>query len=183
MVNLLTKAAKSSLTLTYYTRLATLFFMLLAFVSAASVAMLLPSYFSIHAEVDDAARYVKALSDIADQHAKGQAAETLSVFTDTVHLLGSSNHDPVLGKILLLTTGVVPKGVSVDSLDASAEPNGTVKVTVSGVAATRASLLTYSDNLKAVHTLSGVTVPVSALVSEINNDYSIQMLYTPTKTP
>lgn len=177
-INLLPAAAKAELRLHYRLRLATVLFSVLGFVCCISAALLLPTYFAIRADADEAARYVAALTDLAAQRAQNPANRTLTIFAESIKLLGAADLPPVVGPAVATISGPLPNNVSVDRIELE-RIEGAVDITITGTAATRASLIAYVDGLKATPNLQQVSVPVSALVPEINAPFTVTARYTP----
>lgn len=184
MVNLLPPETQRALTTTYYTRLLTCALLVLGGAVAASVVLLAPTYLSILATAADAERYVTTFRDLADQRAASGGAEKLVALSESIKLLDSAYHAPQFGGALVAVTDALPAGVSLDTIHSTFNDDGTLTITLGGVASTRSALIRYSDELKATRGLSGVAVPVSALVAEVNNSFSMTVQYrTPPTQP
>lgn len=182
MVNLLTKQTKSELLMKYYTRLATLVFVSLGCAALFSALLLLPSYFVIHAEADQASSYVSTVTAIADERAKSQAAEDLAVFKEEVAFLDTNRREARVARMLSTLTAEVPRGISIDSLVIDLSDPKTIQVATKGIAATRAILVAYRDQLKKSGDFLSASIPVSDLVADVNSGFSMNLVVE-TKTP
>lgn len=180
MVNIISPRAQSTLRSTYYLRLLTTTLVALACTTLIGLALLLPSYFLIHAEADEAARYVETQTAIADQHTKSQATDTLNAFNEKINLLATSAHTPAFAHVLSLAVQPLPRAVSIDTIDMEFKTDGAVVATFSGTAGTRGDLIAYAEALKKVQEFKNVTLPVSDLVAEKGNPFKITATYTPT---
>ena len=118
----------------YYARLATLSLLALALATAAGAILLLPSYFFIHAEADQASQYVASAGGIANERAKGQSQETLAAFNEAVRLLNTSARDPAFARIMGILTTDMPRGVSISTVDVVYDDQGSAAVKIAGVA-------------------------------------------------
>jgi Tfp pilus assembly protein PilN len=175
MVNLITPKHQHALTMLYVTRLITVFGLVCTAVGIAVAVLLLPTYLLIHAEVGQSAEYVQAASDIASQRAKGQSPETLQRFQASVQLLTDAGREPITARMLELTTQDLPRGVALTAIAVTYSEKGDARITISGVAQTRAVLIAYSNQLQKVPELTDVTVPVSDLVADVDGDFTITM--------
>ncbi len=178
MVNLLSPKQRRALSLLYVVRLATAALMTLGGVGALIATLLLPSYFTIHAEADQAEEYVAATAKLVDERAKGESQAVLQRFHESVHELTRASRAPSYARILELTTQDRPLGVGISSVEVSYDSAGNAVIVLTGVARTRAELIAFSNTLKKVPELSNVVVPVSALVADINASFTMTMTWT-----
>ncbi len=175
MVNLITPKHRTELRRLYITRLATVFGLVCTGVGIGVAVLLLPTYLLIRGEVSQSAEYVQAASDIASQRAKGQSPETLQRFQESVQLLTDAGREPTTATILERTTQDLPRGVAITSVALTYSEKGDAKISISGVARTRAELIAYSNQLKKNPELTDVLVPVSDLVADVDGDFTITM--------
>lgn len=178
MVNLISPKQRRSLAFLYVLRLVTAGLGTLGLVGALTVVLLLPSYFSIHAEAGQAEAYVATATKLAEERAKGQSQEVLQRFHESVTELTRSSRAPSYARILEVTTQDRPLGVGISSIDVAYDTAGNAAVTLTGVARTRAELIAFSNTLKKVPDLSQVVVPVSALVADTNAPFTLTMRWT-----
>lgn len=183
MVNLISPSTKRSLLYTYYTRLATAVLVLIGSATIIGVALLLPSYFLIHADADQAADYVKTASAIASERAKSAAPDTLARFTESVKLLTGANKSPAIAKVLALVSSDIPRGLSIDKIDVTFDQTGSAMIVVVGTAATRTELLSYENQMKNTHAFASVVVPVSDLVADTNSPFTLTLTWVPPPKP
>jgi hypothetical protein len=146
-------------------------------------ALLLPTYFLVHAEADQAAEYVEASRAIAAERAKSQSQETLATFTESVKLLTAAERPPTLAHVLEVVTSDIPKGISLSDIDITFPGNEKVVVALNGTARTRAELIAYSNMLKRHPELSSVDVPVGDLVANVDSSFSMSMNWTRPAKP
>ncbi len=179
MVNLLTPQAQRALATRYWLSVLTSATLLVGVAFWVGAILFLPTYFTVHAEADEAARYVQVLTDIADQRSAGAAPEALAAFSESIKLLASADQKTFVGPALAAVTGPLPNVVSLDVVRLTKSEDGVVQVVLSGIAGSRTALINYADALKQVAALRAVLLPVSALVAETNNAFSITATYTP----
>ena len=181
MVNLVSPAQKKKLLRLYLLRVTAVAFFALAAVGVSVLVVLTPSYLVIHADADQAEEYVQTATELASQRAKGQSPETLARFHEAVSLLTKTARPPSYAHILDLTTQDRPLGVTLSSLSVVYEDSGAARVTLAGTARTRAELIAYANSLKKVPELSQVVVPVSALVADVQADFTISLRWAREK--
>lgn len=183
MVNLISPELRARLTTRYITRLATIATLAVGTAFFITAVVMLPTYFLIHAEADQASEYVETAKAIADERAKGAAQETLATFHESVRLLTDSGREPSYGHILSLLTDGRPRGVTLSDISVVYDESGNASVSVGGVARTRAELIAYSQELKEVVEFSNVTVPVSDLVADVDSSFSLTLTWIRPKKP
>lgn len=183
MVNLLTPETRARLATRYYLRLATVTLVAFGLALALAAVLMLPTYFLIHAEADQAKEYVETANAIAAERAKGAAQETLAAFHEGVKLLTSSASDPSLARIMSFLTVNIPRGVTLSAVDVRYTKEGNASVSVTGVARTRAALIAYSQELKQVAEFRDVSIPVSNLVADVDSVFSITLVWQRPQTP
>lgn len=183
MVNLISPTLRARLMSLYYARLVTACALAIAVALSVTAILLLPTYFFIHAEADQAQEYVEAASGIAATRAKGAAQETLASFNEAVKLLTAVNHEPSVSHMLTLLTSDMPRGVTLSTIDIVSDTSGNATVLLSGTARTRAELIAYSATLKKIPEFSNVSVPVSALVADVNSTFSVTMTWVRPQKP
>lgn len=177
MVNLLTHEARRHLTRRYYARILTVLLGVLCAAFVASAVLLLPTYFFIHAEADQAATYVAAAGEIASQRAKGASQETLSTFHESVTLLTSAHREPSYARILSLLTEQMTRGVALNAIKVTYKADGNATVSLSGVARTRAELIAYTNELKKVSEFRNIDIPVGDLVADVDSEFSVTLTW------
>ena len=183
MVNLITPKARVSLMTLYYSRLFAVLFSALGSAVAVGAILLLPSYFFIHAEADQASQYVASAGGIAKERAKGAAQETLAAFNESVRLLHSAAREPSFAHIMTLSVQDKPRGISVSTIEVVYDATGTAHITLAGTASTRATLIAYADLLKKVPEFKSVVLPVSDLVADVGGDFTITADWVPPQKP
>ena len=182
MVNLLSPKQRTLLSRLYVLRLVTVLSLALANAGLVTLLLLLPSYFTIHAELDQASDYVEAATALATERAKGQSPETLQRFQEEVKFLTEYTREPRTARILELVTTDRPGGVFLTSITTLFDQKGAT-VSLAGTARTRAELIAYSNALKKVPEFSNVVVPVSALVADVDSTFTVSLRWTTPTTP
>lgn len=183
MVNLISPATRARLLRLYYTRFITVLATTVGVAFLISAVLMMPTYFFIHAEADQAAEYVQTANQIATQRAKGSAQETLSGFHESVKLLTASNRDPSFAHILGLLTSDLSRGVSLSAIAVTYDDAGNAKVAVDGIAKTRAELIAYTAQLKKIGEFTNLVVPVGDLVADIDSTFSVSFTWVRPKKP
>lgn len=183
MVNLISPAHSRKLHALYYSRLIATAATTLACALGATAVLMLPSYFIIHAEADQAAEYVRTAEAIANERAKTQSQEALAAFNESVRHLQNADRRPAFGRILEVLTEELPRGVSLGDISTAYADQGTARLVVKGTARTRAELIAYSNTLKRHPELTNVVVPVSDLVADVDSAFTISATWVRPKKP
>jgi len=177
MVNLLPEKIQRSLTRTYYARLLSLSIFFAALAVFASAAFLVPSYLRATAEADATTRTLQASQQALNLGAKGGTAGEFSVLTERVAILKTYMRPPEVADVLSLLTRQVPKGVSVSKITITPGDDGAGSLSLTGKADTRTDLLAYVAVLQGISAFKDVSVPVEALASEVNVDFTLSFSF------
>lgn len=183
MVNLISPKQKVAITRLYLVRLVSTVSFALAVAGVITVLLLLPSYFIIHADADQALEYVETARQLSTERAKSQSQETLQRFQEEVSLLTAAARPPALARVLSVVTEDRPVGVYIQSLSINFVSADSATIALEGAARTRAALIAYSNSLKKIPELSAVVVPVSALVADVDSDFTLSATWTRPKNP
>ncbi len=182
MVNLLPYASQNALRRAYYFRIAGSFFFAAGCAFLVGVVMLAPSFLLVHADADEAERYVATLKGIADQRTKNASSEALAAFGEEVRLMNQLYRTPLIERALARATTNIPKGISINKISADYDKEGDIRLSLSGTALTRGALIAYTEQLKGSADFSNVVVPVSALVLEKDAEFSLTAEYKKSAT-
>jgi hypothetical protein len=183
MVNLISPAHSRKLYALYYARLAATAGTTLALALTVVAVLMLPSYFIIHAEADQAAEYVRTAEAIANERAKTQSQEALAAFNESVRHLQNADRRPAFGRVLAVITEELPRGVSLVDISTTYPDTEMVRATIRGTARTRAELIAYSNTLKRHPELVDVVVPVSDLVADVDSTFTVTATWVRPKKP
>ncbi len=176
-VNLLPPEEKRKLRLRYLLSLATLFFVLVALAVAAGAALLVPSYLVAKNAEESATRNLDSIEKILGLKEKAGANASVLELSERVGILGSYSYTPAVMPVLSAVGASLVKGASVRTVKIKETENGKGTVTISGVADTRAALLSFSNALKAERIFSGVSIPVEQLAHEADISFSLTFPY------
>lgn len=183
MVNLVSPTLRRRLSLRYYLRLATVLATSIGVALTITAALMLPTYFIIHAEADQAEGYVTTASAIASERAKGAAQETLATFHESVTLLTEAHRDPAFARIMSLLTEELPRGVFLSDASVVFQEDGNASVSLKGTARTRAELIAYTNTLKKVPEFTSVNVPVGDLVADVDGAFTVSLTWVRPQKP
>jgi Tfp pilus assembly protein PilN len=179
MINLLPERIQHSLRTAYYARLAAVVVFLSALAVVAGAALLAPSYFlALAAENAAQSSLTASERSLAAGGDSPGVAEIASV-SEEVSLMKSYPSAPRVAAALSAVTADVPGGVSLSSIAMTPGGSGASELSVSGTASTRDQLLAFADSLKKDSRFSGVSVPLSQLVSGTNAPFSLSFSFTP----
>ena len=183
MVNLISPKQRVALVRLYLVRLTSTASFAFAVAGVVTVLLLLPSYFIIHADADQAAEYVETATQLSTERAKSQSPETLQRFQEEVNFLTVAARPPALARVLSVVTEDRPAGVYIQSMSLTFVSADSATIALEGTARTRAELIAYSNMLKKVPELSAVVVPVSALVADVDSTFTLSATWTRPKNP
>ncbi len=182
MINLIPNEQKRRQTLEYYLALGTLFSVLCALMFGIGAVLLVPTFVAVSADAREAARYAETLTQLAAVRAEGGPEAQVVAFQETAEILTDSAREPQIAGGLAEILAPVSAGISVDAVRISEEADG-LQVSLVGVAATRSALTAFVSALRAVPGVARADLPVSALVAETNNSFSISILFIPKEHP
>ena len=180
MINLLSEKIQRSLRMAYYARLATVVAFLFVLAVSAGAALLAPSYFlALSAESAAQSSLNVSAQSLA---AGGGVPDTVALAHDAeeVSLMKSYPRPPRVASALSALTMDLATGVSLSSVSVTPDDTGASSVSVSGTAGTRDDLLAFSDALKGDGRFSGVSVPLSQLVSGTDVPFTLSFSFVPS---
>jgi Tfp pilus assembly protein PilN len=177
MVNLLPIRARRALIRDYYLRLAALALFLIALVTVLGGLLLVPSFFLARATAQEAARYRAALEETVGLKERAGVAAQVATLSERVRLLDTFAASPATPAIVATLMDAMPRGVTLTALSIARTGTG-ASLVISGSAGTRDALLSLAASLKSVTTFSGVSLPVSSLVSDADIPFTIGFTYT-----
>jgi hypothetical protein len=178
MVNFITEKSQRILTLRYYQRLFAVSAFLLGSAALSGAAFLLPSYFLARLQADQAANFLDASQKAVNAGSAGGAPGILAVFSERVAIMKTYVRDPVTSRILSTMTVEPTNGVSLNKIEITPSEGGKGTVSLSGIAATRESLLAFVQKLQNKNIFSGVSLPVSDLASGSQIPFSLSFSYS-----
>lgn len=178
MVNLLPISDRHALTRSYYLRLGALFLFMFSIVAFAGGLLLLPSFFLARGTADAGERYLAALEETVGLRERAGVADEMQALQERVRIMRDAHGGPMSLGVLEALGKDVP-GISVSGIAFAREGEG-AKVSISGVAGTRAALLSFSTRIRENPAFSDVVFPVSQLAGEEDIPFSISAVYRGT---
>ncbi len=159
----------------YFVRLATTAFLALTGVVVAGVALLVPSYLSLHLETKaQQARIQELDATLATSNGKETTARLAALNSSTTYLARlattTTATNAVRGVLSAPRTGII----LTDFTYTPAPPTGG-KMVLTGVAATREHLRAYKMALSALPFVSAVELPISVYAKESNIPFTINL--------
>ena len=167
--------------LAYYARLFGTFFLGAAFLILVGAGVLVPSYFLAQDEAETTARYASAIEQTIAISESSAGVKTLPTFAEELALLKNYAGTPSSRQLISGAVSVLPKNVSISNISVRYKTLSAGEMSVKGQAATRASLITYVDALKANAAYKGIAVPVEALISDADLEFTLTFQFDSTK--
>ena len=181
MANLIPPAAKKHVLIEYWLRVTTIWFLLLGLAGLALGLLHVPVYILIQSQ----------LTAIADTYA--EAANQNTSFEMISAQISNANYASTLLASGQKVVALVPY---VNKIDAAASDNVTINsyalerdgnvvsaIKLSGVAATRESLVAFSRALEAIPEFEQAEIPLSNLAKDSNIPFNLQVALTEVKKP
>ena len=179
MINLLPKRAYKKVSHEYYTRLITLFFLVMSAVFCFSTLLFLPSYFLVRDEAQEAARFLEAAETQAQLREESEKGRQVAALAEKQRILFPYTKQVVVSTMLETLLRAKPDGVSITEL-AYVHGDGETRLSFSGEADTRSALVSFTDNLKKTAAFRDVSLPVSSLIADSDIPFSFSLTYRHT---
>ncbi|XKT74600.1 MAG: hypothetical protein ACJKTH_00715 [Patescibacteria group bacterium UBA2163] len=176
MINLLPQKNKKRLMRQYYIRFGILLLSGMSVALFIGNVLLVPSFFSAQNTALSVERYRDALKGTVGLQEGTNATTLLSELKERVTILNSYHTDTVMADFFDVFNERITGGIAVSYISL-VHKNDEVTVALKGSANTRQNLLVFVESLRESPRLSGVTLPVSQLVSESNTEFSLEMRY------
>ena len=144
---------------------------------SVGVVLLPLTYFLVHADADEAGKYIETLQDIAAQRSKNASSDALAAFGEEVRLSRQLYRTPGIERSISRALTVLPRGVSINVVAATYNKEGGVELSLQGVASERAKLIAYVEALKSLSEFANVSLPVSALVAERDAEFTLTLTF------
>lgn len=173
MVNLCTERVRKGVSRRYVRSVAMVVSTAALIVSFLCTAFLLPAYIVASSAVREGGEYLRAATELATLREKRGSIDELRRSTARATAVQASIGEAPYAALLATLSEQVTPGIRLTSISATAAPEQAVLVTVEGVAATRASLVTYTTLLKERPEVSSLSFPVSSLIEERNATFTI----------
>jgi Tfp pilus assembly protein PilN len=179
MINLIPKEQKKKMTVDFYYRLAILFLLLGSFCVFVATAALLPAYF-ISAKKNS---IVNAKLQIQkDEPLSTSGEQSLATVKDVNSKLGivesgENNQFVISTKIIDAVISDKTPGIQITQISYQNDPTTGRKVTLVGIASTRAALLSFEQALQNDPGFKNVDLPISNFVKE--SDLQFDLTFTP----
>lgn len=182
MLHLLTEEYKKKVEREYTYRVLIVVSIIIIILSLLGLILIAPSYIKIHstyskltAERDSYAEKIKLRQD-------DNAVDGIRSVQNSITVLKNYSQVYSVRDIVLSLAAKKQKGISISRFSYS-KPKDVPTVDMSGKAESRASLMSFSDQLKKDSAFSGVTIPLSSFAREKDIDFSLKLsvVASPTK--
>jgi hypothetical protein len=166
MVNILPKEDQRTLTIAYYTRLATAFLLVGAIIVVIGGALLAPSYILLSDSSASSQRFTDALNQTLSLKSKSNNTADLAALTEEAALINQNIQPPELGTLFSGISAAQGKNITIEKFAFTLKNDGSGTVSISGHAARRESLVSFVDALRKNTVFQGVSVPVENLAGD-----------------
>lgn len=175
MANLLPQSFRDDITSEYRLRLATTGLAILAVVLLGTAALLAPSFILTESRLEQKQARLDSLSAATSATSTEQNKNIIAATDEKLSVIAEETEKLKPTDMVSLITQAKPAGVSVRSIsvqEAETE-SATQSVSISGVARTRDTLLTFEDNLNNQAQVQQVNLPIETLAARQNTQFSL----------
>ena len=180
MINLIPPAARKSVTREYWLRVISVWLFLFGTGCLIISVFLLPTYMLVHGQTVTLGGQVLATADTSANF-DASIATLAKASADALFLKKSASTTPFSSYLKTLES-LTGSGVSLHSVNYSHSAATADKLTIAGVASTRAELATFRDTLEATPEFVTVVLPISSLAKATDVLFSLDMTLA-TTTP
>jgi hypothetical protein len=182
MLHLLTDEYKKKVEREYRYRVLTVVSLIIIVLCVFGLILITPSYLKIHsthskltAERDSYTEKIKSRQD-------DNSIDGIKSVQNAITILKSYSQQYSVRDTVLNLASKKQKGISISRF-AYSKTKDVPTVDISGKADSRASLMSFSDQLKKDTSFSGVTIPLSSFAREKDIDFSLKLsvISSPTK--
>jgi len=174
MINILPQEGRVLARKEYLLRILTVSMLAAALIAIVCCALLFPSYLIANGARQDALAEASRLEEAKVKRGETTTAPlTLAKAQLALFAPLASSTPPSVVLALLLTKRNSGISISVIQYDSSSG-----KVTISGISATRDSLLSFFESIKAIPGVGNANLPVNDLAKNVDAPFSISIKYT-----
>ena len=180
MLNLLPVEQKKKVVAEYSRRIWTIVLLGVIVVTIVSGIFLLPVYLMANGTYTQVAREKETLERQIAESQKNSSEESVKNIYEIIGILDQYNVP--ISSTALIQASVLdkPSGVNIGHIVYTPSKDSPATLDVYGKAATRAALVSYSDNLKLDGNFSSVFIPISSFTKERDVTFSVKLLATTT---
>ena len=174
MLHLLTDEYKKKVSREYAHRVLIVVSCIVIGLSALGILLIAPSYLKIHSTytklINERDLYAEKIKSRQDDN----SVDGLRNVMNSITILNTYGQQYSVRDIVLDLVARKQKGISISRISFS-KPKDISILEVSGKADTRASLVSFSEELKKDTAFSGVTIPLSSFAREKDIDFSLKL--------
>ncbi|MDD4804187.1 MAG: hypothetical protein PHN69_03350 [Candidatus Pacebacteria bacterium] len=176
MLNFLLEKNKKVVIAEYFLRVFTYFLLFLFFALIVLISLFLPSNF-----------YSKYKNDIVSQQLSSIKSKVGENSDDPIKIIKDVNSFTTIftnekdqitfGGLIQKITDLKNKNIKISLLSFIKNKNGSIGITINGIAGNRDSLTLFDKELKEEGSFQDVELPVSNLIKNIDSDFVITLIY------
>ena len=174
MANLIPPAAKQDILTEYWVRIASVWFILLGAAALTLAVLHVPVYVLIQNQLQT---YSSLYDNAAEESTSFEKAEAEIVrANDTVTLLATARNVRPLVPYVSEIEALAGSAIEINSLTMSRTGTVLESIQVSGVAASREALVSFSQAVEAADNFTSAEIPLSNLAKDSNIPFTINVL-------
>lgn len=171
MINLIPSNAKKSITIEYWLRVCTSWFVLWAVTLFVSVIVLVPAYVLINIQVSVYESSAKIAQESVTSYE--EVSKNLKQASEQAKLIVNSDDDTNIYAYVDLFEQLQDSSIMITKVAVNRTEKGVAPVTVDGRAVDRESLAAFRDRLLAEESVSSVDLPISNLAKDRDIQFTL----------
>lgn len=173
MTNLIPPDAKRAVVIEYWIRVITVWFVLIGFALIAIAVLKIPTYVLVESQLRAfSGEYEKAIND-SEQFEKAQ--EAITEANEIAELLTNSTDTVDLSSLITILDELSGTEVVINNFKFTKTDGEISAISVKGMAATRQSLATFSEDIEQQPLFSEAELPISNLAKDRDIGFSIDI--------
>lgn len=178
MLSFLTQEYKKKIKTEYFLRFLTVFFIASTILGVIAAIILIPYGTFVAAQGVISQSRLDSLSNSTQVKDSKVFRIELNTLRDDANRLLSSDAAVLPYELITTLSGIASGGIEISSVGYSENQDGSVALSVSGIASTRSTLQAFVISLQNTPGFNGVTIPVSAFAQDKNIDFNLSMNVT-----
>lgn len=171
MINLIPNQAKKSVTLEYWLRVATSWFVLWAVALIIGICVLVPTYVLINIQVSVYEESARAAEDSVANY--GSVSKDLITASKQARVIVDDSNKTSIHDYVNLFEGLTGNGITLSEVSLNRSAEGIAPVSVAGKAVDRESLAAFRDRLLNEASIASVDLPISNLAKDKDIQFNL----------
>lgn len=171
MINLIPPEGKKNVKLEYWTRVVSVWLFLLSAALLTGTALMVPLFVLTNGQLEAIANEQRKSVETEEQHEEAQ--RLIREANEIGKKLVDNSTNVPLTKIVESIDTETTKDIAIKNISINYDDEKNVKIQVQGIAATRASLATFKNDLEAAPLFSFATIPISDLARDTDLPFAV----------